>query len=319
MTGATSATLATVARCGLVTVQDGGRRGHGAVGVPVAGPLHRERYAVAARLVGGSRGADGTVPTMELLDGSVVLDVDAPTSIAFVGPGSGRIEAVDDAQRRAEVAANVVVEVGAGRRLVVERAGRGPVYVAVGGWRPVRTLGSAATDTFGAVGGAVVQAGYVLAGVPEPASDRVGAFWRPVPYEAGPLRVVPAPEAAAGPSPTSGEWVVHAVGRSGVRLAPQGAAVPAEVAAAAPSRPVVPGTVQRTPSGELLVLGPDGGVTGGYPVVGVVASVDLPRLADLAPGDVVSMAPIEVADAVRAYEDRQARVRRAFGRPDLNG
>jgi antagonist of KipI len=47
---------------------------------------------------------------------------------------------------------------------------------------------------------------------------------------------------------------------------------------------VVPGAIQLTPSGQPIVLMPDGGVTGGYAVVAVVLSADLPVLGQLVPG-----------------------------------
>ena len=52
-----------------------------------------------------------------------------------------------------------------------------------------------------------------------------------------------------------------------------------------PSFPVVPGSVQVTPSGELVVLGPDAGVTGGYPVVGVLFTAGARRAGAGRPGD----------------------------------
>jgi allophanate hydrolase subunit 2 len=49
------------------------------------------------------------------------------------------------------------------------------------------------------------------------------------------------------------------------------------------------GSVQLTPSAELVVLGPDAGVTGGYAVLGVVGPGDLDALAQCRPGDVVRL------------------------------
>jgi allophanate hydrolase subunit 2 len=52
---------------------------------------------------------------------------------------------------------------------------------------------------------------------------------------------------------------------------------------------VLVGSVQVTPSGELVVLGPDAGVTGGYPVVAVVTPEGLDVLAQCRPGAVVGI------------------------------
>ena len=307
-------TLATVVACGLVTVQDGGRRGYAAVGVPVAGPLHRERYEIASTLLVGS--ADGSLPALEVLDGSLVLAAAAPLVAVVVGPARCRVEHPGP-RRPGIVAAGVVLAVAPGELLAVDRVGRGPVYVVVAGWTADRLLGSAATDTFGSLGGAVVRPGFAVSGDEEATPSRVGTFWRPVPDESGPLRVVLAADAAD--DVLAGPWRVASASRSGVRLVPDGDRGRSERVADRPSGPVVAGTVQRTPSGETVVLGPDGGLTGGYDVTGAVASVDLDRLALLAPGDVTAFAPVAVDEAVRAYQDRRARVRRSYGHPDLVG
>jgi allophanate hydrolase subunit 2 len=56
------------------------------------------------------------------------------------------------------------------------------------------------------------------------------------------------------------------------------------VAGDRPSFGVVPGAIQLTPSGQPIVLMPDGGVTGGYAVIAVALSADLPVLGQLVPG-----------------------------------
>lgn len=52
------------------------------------------------------------------------------------------------------------------------------------------------------------------------------------------------------------------------------------------STAVCPGTVQLTPNGQLIILMNDCQTTGGYPRVGQVAEVDLPVLAQMKSGDV---------------------------------
>ncbi|HWH27932.1 MAG TPA: hypothetical protein VNU26_03035 [Mycobacteriales bacterium] len=46
----------------------------------------------------------------------------------------------------------------------------------------------------------------------------------------------------------------------------------------------LPGSVQVPTSGQPILLGPDAGVTGGYPVVGVVVDRDLDVVGQLPPG-----------------------------------
>jgi allophanate hydrolase subunit 2 len=77
--------------------------------------------------------------------------------------------------------------------------------------------------------------------------------------------------------------------RIGVRLEGTGAGAGVRGAGELASFPVVPGSVQLTPSGELVVLGPDAGVTGGYPVLGVVPRAGLDALAQARPGTAVGV------------------------------
>lgn len=297
--------LATVESCGLATVQDRGRHRYAQLGVPVAGALHRERYGVATTLVQGVTTPDdraATVPAIELLAGRLVLRFHVATQAVATGPARCRTEGSGP-----DVVPGVVVRLMAGDLLVVEHAGRGPVYLAVAGWTAPRVLGSAATDTFSRLGGAVVERGFVLTGEVPRDSGRVGWFWRPVPDEAGPVRVVP-----VGEWRLPGEWRAASTSRSGLRLV--GGDAP--VSGSTPSLPVLPGAVQLTPAGEAIVLGPDGGVTGGYPVAGVVATVDLDRLSLLVPGDVVRFRPVDAPTAAALAATRRERVRQGFGHPD---
>ena len=57
------------------------------------------------------------------------------------------------------------------------------------------------------------------------------------------------------------------------------------------SEAVAFGTVQLPPGGAPIVLMADGQTTGGYPRIGEVATVDLPLIAQLKPGDHVQFAP----------------------------
>ena len=63
------------------------------------------------------------------------------------------------------------------------------------------------------------------------------------------------------------------------------------------SWPVAPGTVQVPPDGQPIVLMADAQTIGGYPQVAHVISVDLPVMAQLRPGDEVSFVRIELAQA----------------------
>jgi len=67
------------------------------------------------------------------------------------------------------------------------------------------------------------------------------------------------------------------------------------------SHPLVPGAIQVPSGGLPLVLLADGPTLGGYPVIGVVARADLPRLGQMRPGDVIRFEEVAPGDARAAY------------------
>lgn len=94
----------------------------------------------------------------------------------------------------------------------------------------------------------------------------------------GDVHVLPGPNASL--FDPAGEWPVSWVGdRVGLRLEGVGPPHGLEL----PSMPSVPGAIQLTPAGDLLIVGPDGPTIGGYPVVGVVTRADFRLLAYAGP------------------------------------
>jgi antagonist of KipI len=77
------------------------------------------------------------------------------------------------------------------------------------------------------------------------------------------------------------------------------------------SEAVAFGTVQLPPSGDPIVLMADRQTTGGYPRIGEVASVDLPLLAQLKPGDRIRFRPVALDEAQRLYLVREDNIRQA--------
>jgi allophanate hydrolase subunit 2 len=78
-----------------------------------------------------------------------------------------------------------------------------------------------------------------------------------------------------------------------------------------PSEPSCMGVVQVTPSGEPIILGPDGPTIGGYPKIGVVISADLDRVGQLAPGAPVVFELVSAATAAELFLGREERIARA--------
>lgn len=67
------------------------------------------------------------------------------------------------------------------------------------------------------------------------------------------------------------------------------------------SSPVTQGTIQLTPSGELIALMADGQTIGGYPRIGQVCAADIPVLAQKKPGDEIHFQLISLQEAEELY------------------
>lgn len=92
--------------------------------------------------------------------------------------------------------------------------------------------------------------------------------------------------------------------RAGIRLEERAVTHEIEL----PSEPVTPGVIQWTPSGQLIVLGPDGPTIGGYPKIGVICRADMNALGQLYPGDKFCLSPIDKAAAIEASFREEARI-----------
>jgi KipI family sensor histidine kinase inhibitor len=75
------------------------------------------------------------------------------------------------------------------------------------------------------------------------------------------------------------------------------------------SSAVVMGTIQLLPDGHLIVLMADHQTTGGYPVIGYVAAVDLPKLAQMTTNAVLDFTMIDMSEAENLYVQQQQYLR----------
>jgi KipI family sensor histidine kinase inhibitor len=107
-------------------------------------------------------------------------------------------------------------------------------------------------------------------------------------------------EVIAGPHPLddlrellASEWTVTPLlDRTGIRLSPLGTRI--EAPASVPSCGMQFGSVQLHPNGDLVVMGPDHPITGGYLQPFTVTTRDLWKLAQLQPGDRVRWAILDI-------------------------
>lgn len=318
------------------TVQDLGRPGWRASGIPVGGAADPVALRVANLLVGNPEGA----AALELTLSGPMLEFGAEALVALCGGAfDARLagEAMEP-MRPYYAPKGAVLEV---RRTALGCRG---VLAVAGGIAVPAVLGSRSTYVRARLGG--------LHGRPLAAGDRLPLG--PLPPEAerlmarlrrtsGGLRPARGPFAAApalcpaapggGPDPAAAPAAVtvralrgaeaqrfapDAVGRfwnepytvrpeadrmgarlAGPRLAPQGtdASMISEAAA--------PGAVQVPPDGQPIVLLPDCGTTGGYPRIAHVATVDLPLLGQLRPGIRLRFQEITAAEAERLLLERE--------------
>lgn len=281
----------TVIRPGVqTTLQDLGRPGHRAEGVPLGGAVDRFALRVANLLVGNPEDA----PALEFALVGPELHFDRE---ALVAVGGGDFGGPPRWQP-------VMVPAGTDLQFGSVQAGcRGYLAIA-GGFEVPSVLGSASTYLRGGFGGSdgrALRAGDVLRA---PDSTRVPrGRWRIDPrilpaYAPEPvLRVLPAAQAGdfGGGFFEAAYQVTARSDRMGVRL--RGVALRRHAAVELRSGPVAPGTVQVPPDGQPIVLLADAQTIGGYPQIAHVITADLPLVAQVRPGDRVMFAEVSLGDA----------------------
>ncbi|CAG7572251.1 biotin-dependent carboxylase-like uncharacterized protein [Barrientosiimonas humi] len=269
----------------LALVEDLGRPGHRALGVPPSGAADRTTLRALNRLLGNDPGA----AAVETLLGGLRLQVEAPVTVA-VG-GAPCVVTVDDQQ----VGLGLPVALAAGQTLTLGAASAGlRTYLAVRGGVAESVdvptvLGSLSSDPTSGLGPAPLRPGVRLE-VGRPAGsvavDRQVAPFA-LPTTGLTLGATWGPRADwltdASRDRLDGAWTVSAdTDRVGVRL--DGPALDRSRDDQLPSEGVVRGCVQVPPDGRPIVFLADHPTTGGYPVVAVLDPAETDLLAQLTPG-----------------------------------
>ncbi|MEU8221507.1 biotin-dependent carboxyltransferase family protein [Kribbella sp. NPDC048915] len=265
----------------LATIQDRGRIGQAALGVPSSGACDRSAYALSNRLVGNPVGA----AAIEVTFGGLAIHADTDLVVAITGaPCTG-------------VPLNAPATLRAGQVLRLGAPASGlRTYVAVrGGIDVPEELGSRSTDLLSGLGPAPLEADQTLpvgsAVLPMPGVDLAPVAHPPAGDVV--LRVTPGPRRdwftdAGWAALVSQRYVVSSnSNRVGVRLdgAPLERARTGELASEGMAR----GAIQIPPSGTPVIFLADHPVTGGYPVVAYVSEADLDACAQLRPGQPVRL------------------------------
>ncbi len=266
----------------LTTVQDRGRPGHAGIGVTRSGAADPASADLANRLVGNRPEA----AVLEVTAGGLRVRAGRTLLVAVTGaPAPVEIDG-----RPAPFAAPTTLHPGAVLALGAPHRGLRS-YVAVrGGIGVPPVLGSRSTDTLSGLGPPPLAAGTLLP-VGDLAGEEPFVDVAPVgaPQDRPVLHVLPGPRRewladAAWHALTAQEWQVgNDSDRVGLRLA--GPHLARARDGELPSEGLVPGALQVPPDGAPVLFLADHPVTGGYPVLAVVVTADLPLAAQLRPGD----------------------------------
>jgi biotin-dependent carboxylase-like uncharacterized protein len=308
-----SAALDVVAPGLHTTLQDFGRYGFQALGVPVSGALDAVSFELANRLVG-----NGTnVPALELLHQGPTLEVAADSVRVGLAGGSAEIELLGE--RPTALGGWRSLLLHRGQKFRIHRLGSALCcYLAVeGGFVVEPVLGSASTFVRGGFGGFAGRAllpGDRLPLAREAAEERAELSLAKAPSAGNDqvIRIVLGPQNdhftdAAIQALLASEFTVSKnADRMGMRL--DGPLLEHRDGYNIVSDGVATGAIQVPGSGQPILLLADHQTTGGYPKIATVISADLPVVGRRRPGDRVRFAAVDVVEAERLRRQDRAQL-----------
>ncbi len=271
----------------LAIVQDLGRVGLAHLGVTRSGAADRRSHTLANRLVANP-------------DDRATIEVTMGGFAARVRGGDVDI-AVTGADTRAKAGSTVFgansiahLRDGEAVSLGIPESGLRSYLAIRGGIDVTPVLGSRSYDVLSGIGPLPLQPGDVLPIGPHteayPELDQAPVA--PFTNQLVDLLVVPGPRddwLADADDLVHTVWMVsdHS-DRVGMRLRGR-ALVHRDPGRQLPSEGATRGAIQVPPNGLPVILGPDHPVTGGYPVVGVIADHDIDRVSQLRPGQPIRL------------------------------
>jgi antagonist of KipI len=287
----------------LTTIQDRGRWGLQARGVPVAGPMDPCAHRIANAIV-GNRADAATLevtligPELEFEDERVVAVTGATFEMTLDG-------------RPLPPSTAFMASAGARLRFGPRTAGARAYIGIAGGIAVAPTLGSRATHLIsrtGGLDGRQLKAGdHVPLGdwhANRPLVDRTLAPAAPLPPGRASVRVLPGPQVEyfAGDALAalqSGPYVIGGKSdRMGFRL--EGPALRHARGADIISDATPLGVLQVPASGQPILLMADRQTAGGYPKIATVISADISVAGQLSPGDTIAFAVCSPREAMAA-------------------
>ena len=291
----------------LSTIQDLGRNGYGQYGIPTAGAMDAWALQVANLLVGNQRYASGLEMTLRGIKAEILSSaVLAITGGSGINTLNGKIL---NNWCTFKVEPGDVLDLG-----VITEGCR--AYLSVSGGLDVpKVLGSDSTYVPALLGGlngrSLIQEDIVFY-QPNPKLSRprrLAVNLLPHYPDVCTLRIIHGLHTELFSKETLNLFystvykVTAQSNRMGYRL--DGRVLSLEKGAALVSDAVVFGAIQVPPDGQPIILAADHQTTGGYPVIGVVASVDFSALAQIRPGQRIRFHPIGIQEAQELYLGRE--------------
>ncbi|MDI3538703.1 MAG: hypothetical protein PWP58_1592 [Bacillota bacterium] len=299
----------------LTTVQDRGRHGYQAFGMPVAGAVDEYALRVANLLVGN----DENAAALEITLLGPTLRVLEPAVIAITGADLGAMLNGETLPLWQAVAVKAGDEIS----FTGVRSGCRAYLAVAGGIDAPVVMGSRSTYLRGNIGGLdgrALKTGDKLPVGEPPAAARL-RVGRRVPSEFIPtyadnitLRVVLGPQddhftPAGRETFLTGEYVVtNEADRMGYRL--DGPKIEHSGGADIISDGIPLGAVQVPGHGLPIVMLADRQTTGGYPKIATVVSADLYRIGQAKPGDKVRFVAVSREEAIRLLREQEENLRR---------
>jgi antagonist of KipI len=302
----------------LSTVQDLGRAGWAARGVPTGGAADPFSLRLGNRLVGNADAAPGVEMTLT----GAALHFEHDALVALTGAEAAASVGIRGGVERS-MKSSTATPIRAGECLRVGPARRGArAYLCVaGGLRVPCVLGSASTHLaagFGGFEGRALRAGdrlefdETLSPAPAARSARGAREIAELVLARRSLRAVPGAsgdvfEAEAADRFWDSEYsVTPQSDRAGLRL--EGPAVRSRSGGRMISEGMYCGAVQVPENGQPIILCVDHPTTGGYPVIACVVTVDLPVLGQLRPGDHVRFERTTLEGARELFRELERRL-----------
>ncbi|MCS3741568.1 MULTISPECIES: urea amidolyase family protein [unclassified Rhizobium] len=258
--------------------QDLGRKGRSSQGVSESGALDRGAMQAANLLLGNPRES----AVIEVTFGGFAFQADRAVTVAVTGaPCSMTIRTHNGSEIKAPFARAFALDAGDEVTLGIPSAGMRSYLALRGGFLVEPMLGSAATDTLAKVGPETIQTGSLLVPASKPAcavdESPQEAGRLPRAGEIVTLDVIPGPRTdwftqTGIETLRTQEWdVTPQSSRIGMRLSGN-APIERSVHGELPSEGTAHGAIQVPAEGQPVLFLADHPLTGGYPVIGVVAS-----------------------------------------------